>query len=285
MLTLHIGAHKTATTHLQQTLQANAAEIAHAGVTCLCPPDLRGGAVRLGFIASGAGAPEGARAALGGLLARSESVLISEENILGTAHDPEIPRHGRFYPQAEARLSHVIEAAGMEPARLMLAVRDPADFLVSAYGQRLLAGTIEPFGAYLRGCDPAALRWSELVERLCAVAGVSGCTLWRYEDWPAVAPDVLAAMLPATLAATIKVAPAVSNPGLSQRAQRWVLRRHARGEAGPETARVARRKFPKSVTEPAFQPLGEDTRTRSAAAYARDLAALSRISGVSLIAP
>lgn len=285
MLTLHVGAHKTATTHLQQTLQANAGVIARAGVTCLCPPDLRGGTLRLGFIASGGGAPEDARAALGGRLTGAKEVLISEENILGTAHDPEIPRQGRFYPQAEARLARVIDACAITPVRLMLGVRDPAGFLVSAYGQRLLAGRIAPFGAYLRGCEPAALRWSELVGRLCAVAGVSGCTVWRYEDWPAVAPDVLAAMLPESLAAAIEVAPAVSNPGLSQRAQRWVLRRHSRGETDAQTARVARMKFPKSETEPAFQPLREDTRTRSAAAYARDLAALTELPGVSFIAP
>jgi hypothetical protein len=284
---LHLGAHKTASTHLQRTIAAHRVQIEAQGMTYLGPAELRGNGLRLGWVAAGGADAQSAARRVGKEIARRPRLLISEENILGTAHEPEMLLQGRFYPEGGLRLSRVLDALGRDgPSEMLyLAVRDPADFLVSAYGQRLLGGTIEPFGAYLQGCDPAALRWSELVGRLCAVAGVSGCTIWRYEDWPAVAPGVLAAMLPETLAATINVAPAVSNPGLSQRAQRWVLRRHARGEASAETARVARRKFPKSATEPAFQPLGEDTRARSAAAYSRDIAALARIPGVSLITP
>lgn len=283
MLTLHLGAHKTATTHLQRLLTTNREVIAAAGLTCLCPPDLRGGALRMGYVASGAGPAEASGAPLRARLAGAGDVLISEENILGTAHDPSIPRLHLFYPDAAVRLGRVLAAAGRIPARLLMAVRDPAGFLTSAYSQRLLSGEIEPFEAYLQGCDPARLRWSDLVSRLCAVAGVSACVIWRFEDWPDIAPVVLREMLPDPLASRLRLATKPSHPGLSRRAHAWVMEQRARGAAHSDIAHEARRRFPKSDSEPAFRPFSVAQRDRSAEAYAADLARIAAMPGVTLL--
>jgi hypothetical protein len=46
-IVLHLGAHKTATTYLQQTLKRNRAALAGAGISVFVPDDLRKDGLRL----------------------------------------------------------------------------------------------------------------------------------------------------------------------------------------------------------------------------------------------
>jgi hypothetical protein len=282
---LHLGAHKTASTHLQRTIAAHSVQIEAQGMTYLGPAELRGNGLRLGWVAAGGADAQSAARRVGKEIARRPRLLISEENILGTAHEPEMLLQGRFYPEGGLRLSRVLDALGRDgPSEMLyLAVRDPAGFMVSAYCQRLFSGAIEPFGAFLGACDPSRMRWSELVRRLLGDDRVAGCLVWRYEDWPAIAPQVLARMLPAGVAAQVEVVPGVTHPGLSARAHGWVMQAHADGETAPDLARRARRRFPKSAIEPGFQPFSDATRAASAAAYADDLERIALLPGAELL--
>ena len=191
VIDLHLGAHKTASTHLQKCLR-----VALDGAQNACflgPSEMR--TAPFGFealAARGPGDPAGAEAAaaLRRRIAGVPCVVISEENVLGTAHAPKMLREARFYPRADARLAHLVAGLGAARVRLHLAVRDPAGFLVSAYCQRLYAGQVLPFAAFLGGLSPDRLRWSEMLGRLLAVPGVAGVTLWRYEDYPGVLGEI-----------------------------------------------------------------------------------------------
>lgn len=289
VLSIHLGAHKTASTHLQQALRARRAALDAAGVACLGPAELRKGPLALGAVARGDGpVVEGKlRQALSARLQPGRRLLLSDENLLG----PLLPKGHmpveQLYPQADARLSRILRATGQEDATVFLALRDPAGFLVSSYSQRLMSGRLLPFRDFLAGRDLAQVRWSELVGRLAAVPGVARLVVWRFEDYPAVAPQVLAEMLPPELAAQVRLAEGRVNQGLSQVAHDALMR----GKPGLTVMQVRalaatlRKEFPKSPDAPGFMPVSAEDLARSHAAYAADMARVAAMPAVRYLIP
>lgn len=288
---LHLGAHKTASTHLQRSLRAAAPALQDGGVALFTPPDLRG-AGGLPLEAAAAGDAAAAARLHAAWAATGRRLVISEENLLGPALRAEAP--DVLYPRAHHRLAAMLglvpeagdDAAPPGPVQLMLAVRDPADWLVSSHGQRMMAGHWTRFDAFLAGHDPRRLTWSELVVRLLGVPGVTGCDIWRFEDWPAVMPVVLARMLPAALVPAIPPAPRAVNPGLSARALAALAEEAAPDRAARRAAAAAvQALYPKGPEHPAPQPFAPGLRAEIAAAHAEDLAALACLPGAHVLQP
>lgn len=285
---LHIGAHKTASTHLQLAMARAREALALRGVALLGPDELR---------RRGLGVPEylslqpddpgleahGARikAALG---LPAERMVISDENILGNAHNVELIRTARFYDRAVDRVTRLAALLPDAPMTIALSIRDPAGFLVSAYSQRLMSGKLEAFTRYRDGLDPAALRWSDLIGRLQGVLPATSWLVWRFEDYPDNAPAVLKAML-GDAAGLVRLGEGVAHPGLSRAAHAALMAEASilaeQGEgAAMKRAAALRAAFPKGRQYPAFQPFDAPMLERSAAAYARDqavIAALPRV--------
>jgi hypothetical protein len=285
-IVLHLGAHKTASTHLQRSIEAREAALARRGVLYMGPRHLRQAGLRLGQVIEGGLPPVEWRRRIGrdviGLFAAADTLVVSDENILGSAHDPRILSDGVLYPDAAARLDQALRSFRAGGVELFLGVRDPAGFVVSAYGQFLLAGGRADFHAFLNGADIARLRWTELAARLLAVPGVRGCTLWRYEDYPACLPQIMAAMLPGGQGAGVTALEERMQPGFSARAHALLRAWQAEGVAPPKDttlAAQARARFPKASDEPSFSPFLE----RSAAAYGADIVRLAGLPGLNMI--
>lgn len=292
-IVLHLGAHKTASTHLQLALGRARAALAGQGVAMFLPEDLRRNGLRLADCLSSQ--PEDRshnaviRKALGEAARGARLLLISEENILGSAHQPAMIREARLYPDAGARLARLGMLLPAGRVTMALAMRNPAGFLVSAYSQRLLSGRIEHFEHYRGGLDPAALSWRDLVARLRAALPDAGLVLWAYEDYPAIAGQVLAAMLGREGARHVRPGPGRAHPGLSAAAQAALMAEApALADAGPEAvqarARALRRQFDRGRGHAPLAPLDEPTSIRAAAAYAQEIAQLAAEPGVSLLA-
>ncbi len=132
---LHLGAHRTASTHVQGVMQKNLALLAAAGIaapsqeavnTALTRPlGARIPALRTGF-----------RALMNG--AKAETVVISDENLLGFLNS--IFRHGRFYPDTARRLAKLRAMLPVDPAKIVIAIRPYESFFASAYGRWLAPG-------------------------------------------------------------------------------------------------------------------------------------------------
>ncbi len=282
-LTVHLGAHKTATTHLQHSLGRARADLRRHGVAYF-GPDLLRGRLRLPQLAAAKPAqPDALRAALA--RNRARRCVLSDENILGTTRADRVARGAQLYPDAGARVARLLASLGVQRALLCLGVRAPLAFIASAHGQQVNAGRFAPISAYCAGFDPDALRWSELAARLLAVPGVAGLVAWRFEDYPAVAPAVLDAMLgPGAPVALLDGARLV---GTSARA---IAHARAQLAAAPDTdpraaIRDARARYPKSGAHPAPRPF-DDARLRAdAERYAEDCARLAALEGVTLLRP
>jgi hypothetical protein len=284
-LCLHLGPHRTASTHLQRALGGARPAMGRAGVALLLPQDLRGDGLPLEAVAAGTAPPEDVARLRAGCAPGAGGLILSEENLLGPAL-----RRGLGplpYPRAPERLARLLAAAGWEaPVRLLLALRQPADWIVSLWSQRLIAGHGQPFEVFAEGLAPAALGWSELIARLLAVPGVAGADLWRFADYPAVLPALAARALPPEAAAAVRPADAHANPGLSARAAAVI----AAAPGGDRDARkalaaVARARFPVGPDAPPLAPWSPAQLTEAAAAHAEDLARLAALPGVTLLAP
>jgi hypothetical protein len=291
MIRLHLGAHKTASTHLQKALASatgGARSVCYLGPSEMRSPDIAAEALA----AHGPSDPLGAEAAaaIRTRMTGAGHVLISEENILGTAHAPAMLREARFYPRAATRVANIVagiarDGHSVTPVQLYLAVRDPAGFLVSAYCQRLYAGQVLSFEAFLGGLAPDALNWSDLVERLLTVPGVAGCVIWRYEDYASLLPRIGQALLPAECVARYRPGRNVVHPGLSAAAHAWVMAQADAGKPHAGLAREARNRWPKTANAQPFAPFGQDALRASATSYRADIAAIAELPGVTWLRP
>lgn len=200
---LHLGVHKTATTHLQLSLEAIRPQLAEQGVDFIPLDELRA-ATHLNFDWAkrfkGFKFKRDVRSVTNGL----ETVILSEENWLGH------PYEGcRFppYPRTEERLKVIAKLGGT--FSVFLAVRDPGQFVPSIYSEALRHHPEKVLhnrakNAWLEGGSP----WSELVERISRI--FPNVTVWRYEDYhPETAASALAGV-PVTL-------PEISEPELTKR--------------------------------------------------------------------
>jgi len=285
-LTLHLGAHKTASTHLQVSLRLARRELRAGGVFYADPGVLRhDGLPLVRALTHGGRAARVVSERLAEARACCPELLLSDENILGGTHRSCLfSRQGMIYPGVRARLRRCLALAGGGPAVLCLSVRDPAQFNVSAFALQLALGNEIEIDAYLQGRDPAALSWSGLAQRLASVPGVARLLVWRYEDYPALRPRLLARILPPGLAALVPEPPP-SNESLTQPGYEWFLRRAmADSEADLRVlANRARLRFRRADGHAALRLLPEADYRRSAVAYAEDLRQLRALPGVEFL--
>ena len=289
-ISLHLGAHKTASTYLQAVLKRNGGWLAAQGHASFGPDRLRGD-LRLPALNPRQPASRGGFAplarALGDQTAAGRAVLLSEENLIGTTRPGLIAQGAQLYPQAELRLARLLGALEVTQAHLFMAVRNPPGFLISAFGQQLMAGKLITFERYCSGVDPLALRWSELVARLLALPQVAQVTLWRHEDHATVLPLVLAEMFGPHTAAGVALPDRTSHAGPSARAIEAALAQLAEDpQADPrKTLRRAMKRWPKSSAQLGPMPFDAALLTQARASYDADLAQMRGWRGVRVLMP
>jgi len=290
-IVLHLGAHKTASTHLQQALRRSRPALAAAGIVALVPDDLRKDGLRLQDWLGLTGEDPAHEQALRAAFARpARRLVLSEENLPGMVPGPALGAEGCLYPQAGARLAKLARVlpAGAR-VTLALALREGAGFLASCHVQGLMAGRLAPYAQVFGGIDPAALDWAGLAARLLAARPEAELVVWNFADWPAIAPAVARALLGAG-APGLDWPRAPAHPGLSAPAVAALL-----AEAPPDAetararARALRAALPKSAGHPPFDPwpagVGAGIRARAAAALARDLDRIAALPGARVLRP
>lgn len=132
---LHLGAHKTATTFIQQSMQSNAETLANSGIFAPKLEDIRAaitpgmaGKPMLGFDECiSLIVPENG--------AMPERLILSDENMIG--YPAEIFAKGVFYLDAKPRLKVLKSWLPVAPAKIVFAVRPYTTFFSSAYAQWL----------------------------------------------------------------------------------------------------------------------------------------------------
>ncbi|WP_134680192.1 hypothetical protein [Paracoccus ravus] len=289
MLTIHLGAHKTASTHLQQCLRQVREQFEARGLAYLGPTELRS-ILHLNDAMVGQRRSKAfllCRRSFHELRAAFAHLLISEENILGgTQRTNMFSSRGMIYPGAAPRLRRLINMAGGGPAEIFLGIRDPASFSVSCFALQVSLGNETRFDEYLRGRDPAGIRWSGLVSRLSSLETVSRIVVWRYEDYADLRPRLLQRLLPGDMAEIVPNSPP-ANVSISQPGFEWLLER-AGGASRTELrdlVQAARRRFSASAGHAPLRLVSDEDMDRSRRLYARDVVRVRRMAKVEFLDP
>ena len=200
---IHVGAHKTATTHLQETLTSVRTDLAARGVDYIPNPLLRKRRfartlwerrpiARLPFVGP-AHMRDAIETVVAPLRLGPDVVVLSEENVLGI---PEQIFATPFYPQASQSLARLASLAGRAEVQLFLSIRSYDTMLPSAYAEHLKhsaapVGGFEAVRARLIAEPPS---WHDLIARIHAAAPGIALRIWRQEDYRANDAAIMAAL-------------------------------------------------------------------------------------------
>ena len=182
LINLHVGAHKTASTHLQRRFMAGRDTLRAHGVVFDGPQQWRGPTKGWSF-------PK-IRNPLQTILRRRRGLkkyapeapvwLVSEENIAGLPRD--LLRPGPLYHRLPDRVRHFERLFRQADLRLFLSVRSYDDFFRSMYCELLRKFALPPFGSFYDDEIFAGRSWYDVVAGLVDVLPEDAIILWRYED-------------------------------------------------------------------------------------------------------
>ncbi|MGB0798349.1 MAG: hypothetical protein ACPGRD_03410 [Planktomarina sp.] len=264
----HVGAHKTATTHLQAIFSENARKLRTHGVRYLGPTEVR---EEFGSVEGAIGEERGIKALVGD----ANRLLVSEENMIGRCFGAKgLMRRGAFYRMGAERLTKLTSSMVSHRNHLAVAVREPSAFLTSLYSQVLFSGTYVPWKQFLGDADPMHKRWSDTILPLLDAAPWDTVTIWKYEDYHTVFPQILTSLLGEGHPEIPQKLDIRRHPGLSQAAVDACARWHGEGYTGM-LGHIAREDYPVSDEHPAFQPWSRAEVRLSKRAYRDDMAILA----------
>lgn len=193
-ISLHIGAHKTATTYIQARLATRAAVLTEAGVAFADHTQLRRavsdrldrleryGALPLAGPAIGGGLSRILEAAEG-----RERLILSDENLAGPLSGVESARG--LYPRVGARVSALLRALRGHDVTVFFSIRGYAAFYGSAYAYRFGKRRGASLADFRRRALANRRRWSDIVADICRAAGPERTVVWDYESFrPSTGP-------------------------------------------------------------------------------------------------
>ncbi|NDR56011.1 hypothetical protein [Aliiruegeria sabulilitoris] len=202
-VTLHLGAHRTGASTMQNFLTSNARLLAQEGIAVWAPPQTRRGMLsglvrrpdritlpleRLGRHSCGRLQVLQHSAARAGM----ERLILSEQNLLGTV--AECLRSERLYPWVFERLNRVVPALHGSCDRIVLGIRAYDRFWTSLLGQAVLNGHSAPDRAVLDRLVTQPRRWRRVIEEISAAFPSARLFVWPYERLGGLPERQLAAM-------------------------------------------------------------------------------------------
>ncbi|MEL7463374.1 MAG: hypothetical protein AAFN79_04870 [Pseudomonadota bacterium] len=282
---LHLGAHKTATTHIQAILRENAPRLAAAGLEWAPPSELRA-LIGRGRTAAAQMAPiPSLRAAVAAERLRRWArgrtrLILSDENSLGLT--TEMMETGALYPAARARLRLLRNAARGRPLAVFLAIRDYAPFFTGVHAQSIRDGAALALTERdLRRLAALPRRWPNVIADIRRALPGAALTIWRFEDYGA-----LKAEIPRLITGIDDLAPhrRVSMRTPSAPAIEAIF---AAAAARPD-GRIPKEDYARlrqSIDGPRYMPFDERRQARMSAVYAEDIAALKAVPDIAFIEP
>jgi len=205
---IHLGAHKTGTTHFQSVLSHHQSCLGRQGIGVLLPKELRTSNCKTKL-------PKIYRAPwlsrlyahqtrhyLGLIAGEFTSLIVSEENFIGSPTDI---LASYFYPNLDQRMK-VFQQIFPYNKTIFLSIRNQADLLPSAYVQRLRHSPI-PGGFQLLkyrwiNTPPS---WQDLIIRISKSITDSKLKIWTLEEYRDYSIDIVSAVCETQLPMQIKL--------------------------------------------------------------------------------
>lgn len=188
-IVFHVGAHKTATTYIQNALEASARTLRDHHVGYVPLAQMRSAITPLiSRLRPGLGRRirEAAREC-----GDCHRLILSDENILGRNINRNKP--GPYYPRHRQRLRKTVSAVAEKP-EIFLAIRSYDEFISSMYSEYIRHYIFMSPAEYLSCLHVDEFSWLDVVRNLCDLVGEERVTAWRYEDFNAVENEVFQAL-------------------------------------------------------------------------------------------
>lgn len=284
---LHMGVHKTATSHLQRSLHRAADALADAGVRYYGPEHLRlPGRSLPALFGLKAGAKQRRAPADQMTLLRkgADRLVLSEENFIGVLNTPRRRAVRVRYPDAGPRISALAQAMDCGGVDVFLGVRHPATYLNSAYGQMLLGGRVMPMALFQKLNPVSGVNWLDLVARIRQTPGVNRLTVWRYEDHADVFDQIVGGLVGVERADLVPPLNKRIHVGLSAAAVASVLD-SPDADATGQLANEARRTLPVGPEFVAHDGMSAAEHAAGTEAYLAQTDAIRALEGVTFLEP
>lgn len=286
---LHVGVHKTATTHMQASLRLSRARLNAAGVSYWDLKTLRAGG---SDVADHLQLAEGRLASgVKQMLDGHDRLLISEENMLRLPYKMGEGPNPILYERGHQLIAQMGQGAPEQQVDVALSLRDYASYFRSLYTQTLMGGYFPSFKRFITRSSYDVCTWVHLVDRIHALPNVLRIIVWRYEAYGMLVQTIFAGMIGEDLG-TIPLVPERSRSGLSEQAVA-ALRDHQARDPGHNRrlhkiprrpiAQAARDAFPTGAQYPKFDPSQAADLKLSAQRYAADIAEIAAMPKVHLL--
>ncbi len=190
ILHLHLGAHKTATTHFQQAI-AEISVRAAASYSVVPTKQFRAKFTQANRFLDTRHSPELSEYLRGLLSDDSHRVLISEENLIGEAKD--FVGLSTHYERAETRLNAFFSLLPEETdIHVWLFIRSLDSFLPAMYCEYLRHWPYVPFEQILGGVYRHS--WVPLIQTIRSIVPHAHINVLNYDAYQVLAPQMLGAM-------------------------------------------------------------------------------------------
>lgn len=292
-IALYLGAHKTATTHLQGILLANRDVLAEKGVALSAPQDIRNEwlpdyfrAVR--HVVKDEAIPQQLAEKLRALEPPQERWILTEENMIGVP--AELSTHRGLYPFARQRLTTVRALFPEAHITLFFSVRSYDSFFRSMYSEVIRNRGFIPFEEFYDREAFERKSWVGTVEAFASVLPPEDIVLWRFEDFRLIHRQVLALMTGIDDVGPLIEAYSAetTRPSLSQKAVD-LLAELAPAIGKKEALRLTERinaYYGVDRGHPTFQPFDGEQIEDMRARYSKDMARIARkFPGVRIVEP
>ena len=247
-INLHLGAHRTATTTLQQFLDRNTAVLRQSGVDVWTP-----GRTRRGLFSGLFERPEDVTLAIErrgnrsiGLIlielerarrAGCSSLLISEENMIGSTRNN--LRQQQLYPLLKDRLVRLRPAVNGKLRRIGLSIRSYDTFWASCLAFGIVQGFQMPLMADLDRYTTQPRRWRHVIGDVAAAFPGVEILVWPFERF-ASQPDAQLSFLTGGRTSVLSLTGSRdwNNPSPRGESLRNILLQRGEGDLGHDLARA-----------------------------------------------
>lgn len=280
---LHLGAHKTASSHLTRMLRRNINKLELSHVKISRKLEIRQNLTRQ--LGKGRLFTQQDGQAFSQLIGEKTISILNDENIPGVPKS--VFRGGVLYPHAEKRFRRCMQLLEGHPVTLFLGIRHPAAFITSSYCETMRSSGYLPFEKYIDRTKLHQLRWAPYIERLARSAPDSQFHIWTHESYKENWRIVLARFLDASPEDESRFLwlDKDSRPGMSERVFQE-LRTRSLSSDTPLTGKeidTLIQEHPKSQDNPAPSVLTDNERQILTEQYEQDIAEISKLSNVSMI--
>lgn len=285
---LHLGAHKTASTHFSEVVYNNLSLAKAVGMAVPRKGPLREHVTHvLSKLNDSKPVPKEKSQAAKSLADGAKGLLLMDENILGTPKNLFSPEG--MYPRAARRTGRAARLFSGVQVDVMLALRNPATFVAASWSESLRSNTFRPFRDYLEGVSAQEISWYPIVRDMQAAAPEARFAIWRFEDYRALQDRLFAIALGYDPSDPPAFAP-IETPvrvGLSQRALDVVTSKvQISGQTlSEEEVEAIMARFPKGEDFPAPQPWSTWERSALTDRYAEDLDRIAELPNVTVLRP